>query len=100
MPHDSGGKGWRPAPSRLSQVLGARWDPPKRADGAGGGDCQAAFHLHIGKHSWLTGELPEDWRLASVTPIYKRSCKEDQGNYRLCSFDFSAREGDDADHCE
>ena len=35
--------------------------------------------------SLLTGEVPEDWRLASVTPIYKKGCKEDPGNYRPVS---------------
>ena len=32
--------------------------------------------------SCTTGEVPEDWRLASVTFIYKKSCKEDLRNYR------------------
>ena len=27
----------------------------------------------------LTGEVLEDWRLASVTPIYKKGCREDPG---------------------
>ena len=35
--------------------------------------------------SWMTGEAPEDWRLAIVTPIYKKGHKEDQGNYRPVS---------------
>ena len=35
--------------------------------------------------SWSTGEVPEDWRLASVTPIYKKGCKEDPGSYRPVS---------------
>ena len=26
----------------------------------------------IYQHSLLTGEVPEDWRSASVTPIYKK----------------------------
>ena len=31
--------------------------------------------------SWLSGEVPEDWRLADVTPVYKKeigraSCRE------------------------
>ena len=30
----------------------------------------------------LTGEVSEDWRLASVTAIYKKGCREDLGNYR------------------
>ena len=36
----------------------------------------------IYQRSLLTGEVPEDWRLASVTPIYKKGCREDPGNYR------------------
>ncbi|PKU47488.1 rna-directed dna polymerase from mobile element jockey-like [Limosa lapponica baueri] len=32
--------------------------------------------------SWLTGEVPVDWRVANVTPIYKKGKKEDPGNDR------------------
>ncbi|KAJ7407468.1 RNA-directed DNA polymerase from mobile element jockey [Willisornis vidua] len=32
--------------------------------------------------SWLTREVPEDWRLAHVMPIYKKDWKGDLGNYR------------------
>ena len=39
----------------------------------------------IYQRSLLTGEVPEDWRLASVTPIYKKGCREDPGNYRPVS---------------
>lgn len=39
----------------------------------------------IYQHSWMYGEVPEDWRLADVTPIYKESRKEDLGNYRPIS---------------
>ncbi|KAK4812027.1 LOW QUALITY PROTEIN: hypothetical protein QYF61_025018 [Mycteria americana] len=35
--------------------------------------------------SWLTGEVPVDWRLANVTPIYKKGQKEDVGNNRPVS---------------
>ncbi|GAB0182802.1 mitochondrial enolase superfamily member 1 [Grus japonensis] len=35
--------------------------------------------------SWLTGEVPDDWRLANVTLIYKKGRKEDPGNYRPVS---------------
>ncbi|KAF1468727.1 hypothetical protein FQV17_0013856, partial [Megadyptes antipodes antipodes] len=35
--------------------------------------------------SWLTGEVPDDWRFANVTPIYKKGRKEDPGNYRPVS---------------
>ncbi|GAB0206562.1 hypothetical protein GRJ2_003121800 [Grus japonensis] len=37
------------------------------------------------QQSWLTGEVPDDWRLANVTPIYKKGQKEDLGNYRPVS---------------
>ena len=39
----------------------------------------------IYQRSLLTGEVSEDWRLASVTPIYKKGCREDPGNYRPVS---------------
>ncbi|KAK4818184.1 hypothetical protein QYF61_007822 [Mycteria americana] len=39
----------------------------------------------IYQQSWLTGEVPDDWRLVSVTPIYKKGQKEDPGNYRPVS---------------
>ncbi|KAK4812863.1 hypothetical protein QYF61_024160 [Mycteria americana] len=37
------------------------------------------------QQSWLTGEVPADWRLANVMPIYKKGQKEDLGNYRPVS---------------
>ncbi|KAK4829760.1 hypothetical protein QYF61_006484 [Mycteria americana] len=36
----------------------------------------------IYQQSWLTGEVPADWRLVNVTPIFKKGRKEDPGNYR------------------
>ncbi|KAK4814215.1 hypothetical protein QYF61_012554 [Mycteria americana] len=39
----------------------------------------------IYQQSWLTGEIPVDWRLANVTPIFKKGLKEDPGNYRPVS---------------
>ncbi|KFQ30312.1 hypothetical protein N332_10395, partial [Mesitornis unicolor] len=39
----------------------------------------------IYQQSWLTGEVPVDWRFANVTPIYKKGRKEDPGNYRPLS---------------
>ncbi|RMC10206.1 hypothetical protein DUI87_13007 [Hirundo rustica rustica] len=35
----------------------------------------------IYQQSWLTGEVPDDWKLANVTPIHKKGGKEDSGNY-------------------
>ena len=39
----------------------------------------------IYQRSLLTGEVPKDWRLASVIPIYKKGCREDLGSYRPVS---------------
>jgi len=37
------------------------------------------------QQSWLTGEVPDNWRIASVTAIYKKVWKEDPGRYRPVS---------------
>ena len=39
----------------------------------------------IYQRSLLTGEVPKDWRLANVTPVYNKGCKEDPENYRPVS---------------
>ena len=39
----------------------------------------------IFERSWRTGEVPEDWRKANVTPVFKKGKKEDPGNYRPIS---------------
>jgi len=39
----------------------------------------------ISQQPWLTGEVPDDWRITSVTSIYKKGWKEDPENYRLVS---------------
>ncbi|RMC04449.1 hypothetical protein DUI87_18892 [Hirundo rustica rustica] len=36
----------------------------------------------IYQQSWLTGEVPDDWKLTSVMPIHKKGGREDPGNYR------------------
>ncbi|KAK4830698.1 LOW QUALITY PROTEIN: hypothetical protein QYF61_012867 [Mycteria americana] len=35
------------------------------------------------QHSWITGEVPVAWRLANVTPIYKKGQKEMRGTTGL-----------------
>ncbi|GAB0209845.1 mitochondrial enolase superfamily member 1 [Grus japonensis] len=35
--------------------------------------------------SWRSGDIPDDWKRANVTPIYKKGPKEDPGNYRPIS---------------
>ncbi|RMC12017.1 hypothetical protein DUI87_11150 [Hirundo rustica rustica] len=39
----------------------------------------------IYQQSWLTGEVPNDWKLTNMTPIHKEDQKEDPGNYRPVS---------------
>ncbi|KAM9601977.1 melatonin receptor type 1B isoform 1-T1 [Morphnus guianensis] len=39
----------------------------------------------IYQQSWLTMEVPVDWKLANVMPICKKGWKEDPGNYRAVS---------------
>ncbi|GAB0208205.1 mitochondrial enolase superfamily member 1 [Grus japonensis] len=39
----------------------------------------------IYQQSWITREVPVDWRLANVMPIHKKGWKEDPGNYRPVS---------------
>ncbi|TRZ14353.1 hypothetical protein HGM15179_012750 [Zosterops borbonicus] len=49
------------------------------------GDELAKLFSIIYQQSWLTGEIPDDWKLASVTPIHKNGGKEDPGIYRPVS---------------
>ena len=35
--------------------------------------------------SWLTADVPVDWRLANVTPIFKKGRKDDPDSYRSIS---------------
>ena len=37
------------------------------------------------RQSWLTGDVPADWRLANVMPIFKKGQENDPGSYRPIS---------------
>jgi len=39
----------------------------------------------IFERSWRSGEVPENWRKANATPVFKKGKKEDPGNYRPVS---------------
>jgi len=39
----------------------------------------------ISQQSWLTREIPVDWSLANMKPIYRKGWKYDPGNYRPVS---------------
>ncbi|GAB0180000.1 mitochondrial enolase superfamily member 1 [Grus japonensis] len=48
-------------------------------------DVMAGPFLIIYQRSWESGEVPADWKLANVIPIYKKALREDPGNYRPVS---------------
>ncbi|KFV69127.1 RNA-directed DNA polymerase from mobile element jockey, partial [Dryobates pubescens] len=37
------------------------------------------------QQSWLTGAVPDDWKLAKVMPIHKKGQLDEPGNYRPVS---------------
>ncbi|KFV87304.1 RNA-directed DNA polymerase from mobile element jockey, partial [Struthio camelus australis] len=37
------------------------------------------------ERSWRTGEVPEDWKKANVTPVFQKGKKEEPGNDRPVS---------------
>ena len=47
-----------------------------------------------------TGEVPDDWRLVSVLPLFRNGQKEDVENYRPVSLTLVLGEGHGAGHLE
>ncbi len=41
--------------------------------------------VQIYRQSLRCGEAPEDWKLANITPIFKKGKRSDPGNYRSVS---------------
>ncbi|CAM4485735.1 unnamed protein product [Caretta caretta] len=39
----------------------------------------------IFEKSWKTGDIPEDWKMANIVPIYTKGNKDNPGNYRPVS---------------
>ena len=39
----------------------------------------------IFEKSWLSGEMPGDWKKGNIIPIFKKGRKEDPGNHRPVS---------------
>jgi len=39
----------------------------------------------IPKKPWQSGEVPGDWKLGNIAPIFNKSREEDPGNYRPVS---------------
>jgi len=65
------------------QDYGARWDPPKSAEGTGGAEGQVTLHHLLAVLA--NREVPDDWRIANITPIYKKGQKKDPRKYRPVS---------------
>ena len=73
----------------IAQMHGPWWNAPVSAEGA----VVAKLLSSIFERSWRTGEVSEDWRKASVTPVFKKGKKEE-----LVSLTFYPGKGDGTAH--
>jgi len=64
---------------RHTQVYGAIRDPLNSTEGDG--EVLTKPLPIIYQQSWLTREVPAEWSLANVMPIYEKGQKEDPRNY-------------------
>ncbi|KAK4830711.1 hypothetical protein QYF61_012971 [Mycteria americana] len=60
-----------------SEVSGAQWDSSQSTEGAS--RCYSRTSSIIYQRSWESREVPTDWKLANVIPIYKKGVREDTG---------------------
>ncbi|GAB0210119.1 protein NYNRIN-like [Grus japonensis] len=71
--------------SKLDEQLAENLKASQNAEGCELADIIARPLSTIFERSWKTGEVPEDWRKANVTLVFKKGKKEDSGNYRPVS---------------
>ena len=54
-------------------------------------DVVAKLLSIIFENLWPSGEVPDDWKKGSVIPMFRKSWKDDPGNYWLVSFTSAPR---------
>ncbi|KAF4804015.1 RNA-directed DNA polymerase from mobile element jockey-like protein [Turdus rufiventris] len=67
----------------FSYIYGPGWIHPRVMREFADEFAKPLFIIY--QQSWDNSEVPDDWKLADVTPTYKKGGKEDPGNYRPVS---------------